>query len=306
MVVFRKKSASRFTLKMLSVLISLLLWLYVSNSEQVTVDVSVPVEVVTPTHIALLNNIPKEVIYSLKGPRAIVRLITDRKDKIIIDLRNQQINPNQKQFYSFKSNDIDLPLGVNAQKILPSSFEMIFDEKIKKILPLQVQFLGTILDNYKLVSQKIVPNTLELYGPKKELINLKEVFAGPVDLGSLHGEGKKFLPINGLSDNITIMNRNIPELQFNVKAMRANLILKNIPIKVMSKHRIIKQSVTTVTLMVLSNTSENEKLNKNDVIVEVLNTDDKPGEHNLDFVVKLPPKMDLVKVIPDKLKLKIE
>lgn len=288
----------------MSVVISLILWVYVSNSEQMVIDKSIPLEVITPSNLALLSPLPKEIIYSLKGPRAIVRLLVDRNEKIIIDLRNQVITPNHKHFFSFKQSDIDLPLGVHVQKILPGNVELSFDEKIKKSVPINLQYIGKVNENYKLMNAKISPAHVDLYGPKKELASLKEVVTNPINLSALRGEGKFSVQILGLSDNVGILNQTLPEFTYKVQAVRANLILKNISIIFKSKRKILRKSHSMASLMVLN--PNDEKLMKSDVEVVAEIDEDKSGEFKVALKAKLPNKMDLVKIQPENITVNLE
>lgn len=268
------------------------------------IDKSIPLEVITSSNLALLTPLPKEIIYSLKGPRAIVRLLVDRDEKIIIDLRNQVITPNHKHFFSFKQSDIDLPLGVHVQKILPGNIELSFDEKVKKSVPVNLQFSGHVNENYKQIYSKITPTHIDLYGPKKELANLKEVVTNPISLSTLRGEGHFSVQILGLSDNVGILNQTLPEYSYKVQAMRANLILKNLTIVYKTKRKIIRKLNAMATLFVYN--PHDEKLMKSDVEVIAEIEDDKSGEQVVNLKAKLPSKMDLVKIQPERVNVTLE
>lgn len=303
-MVLKKSGSSRFTLRLLSVVISLILWVYVSNSEQMVIDKSIPLEVITPSNLSLLTPLPKEIIYSLKGPRAIVRLLSERDEKIIIDLRNQVITPNHKHFFSFKQSDIDLPLGVHVQKILPGNVELSFDEKIKKSVPVNLQYAGKLNDNYKIIQAKITPTHIDLYGPKRELANLKEVVTNPINLSNLRGEGKFSVQILGLSDNVGILNQTLPEYNYKIQAMRANVILKNLNIVFKSKKNIVRKSVNMASVFVFN--PREDKILKDEVEIVAEVDDTKHGEQVVHLKAKLPSKIDLVKILPDHVNVQLE
>jgi YbbR domain-containing protein len=304
-MVLKRTTNSRLLLKILSVFISLLLWVYVSNSEHISIDKNIELEILYPSNVSLVNETPKEIVYSLKGPRAIVRLILDREEKLTIDLRNQKVDSHHRHFFNFKATDIDLPIGVQVLKILPQNIELTFDEKIKKSLPVTLQTIGAIHQNFKLFNSKISPTHLEVYGPKKELNNLKEISAGPVDLSGLKGTGRKPLPVVGLSERVSLSSDTLPELYFDVKPLKSNLIFKKIPIKFVGKFRVKKTSSTEADIYLLSEESENGKMSKNQIEIEAI-MPATPGEHSIHLKSSLSDKTYLYKIVPDIIKVNLE
>ncbi|MFZ4714811.1 MAG: YbbR-like domain-containing protein [Bacteriovoracaceae bacterium] len=304
-MVLKRTTNSRFLLKILSVFISLLLWVYVSNSEHISIDKNIELEILYPSNVSLTNETPKEIVYSLKGPRAIVRLILDREEKLTIDLRNQKVDAHHRHFFNFKSSDIDLPIGVQVLKILPQNIELTFDEKMKKSLPLTLQTVGSINSRYRLVQTKLLPTHVEVYGPKKELANLKELGVGPVDLSALRGSGKRSLPVLGLSDRIGLTSDTLPELIYEVLPLRSNMVLKHIPINLLSKLKIKKVSATEAEVFLYQEEANAEKVTKSDLKIEAI-LPTTPGEHIIKLNVKVSDKAEVFKVQPETIKVTLE
>jgi YbbR domain-containing protein len=304
-MVLKRTTNSRVLLKILSVFISLLLWVYVSNSEHISIDKNIELEILYPSNVSLVNETPKEIVYSLKGPRAIVRLILDRDEKLTIDLRNQKVDSHHRHFFNFKPTDIDLPIGVQVLKILPQNIELTFDEKIKKSLPVSLQTVGAIHQNFKLNNSKITPSHLDVYGPKKELNNLKEISAGPVDLSSLKGIGRKPLPVIGLSERVSLASDTLPELFYDVRPTKSNLVFKKIPIKFDGKHRLKKSSHAEVDIYIYSEEKEDDKMTKNQILVEAT-LPSAPGDHSIHLKTKLTEKTYLYKIVPEVIKVILE
>jgi YbbR domain-containing protein len=304
-MVLKRTTNSRVLLKILSVFISLLLWVYVSNSEHISIDKNIELEILYPSNVSLVNETPKEIVYSLKGPRAIVRLILDRDEKLTIDLRNQKVDSHHRHFFNFKPTDIDLPIGVQVLKILPQNIELTFDEKIKKSLPVTLQTVGAIHQNFKLFNSKITPSHLDVYGPKKELNNLKEISAGPVDLSSLKGTGRKPLPVLSLSERVSLASDILPELFYDVRPTKSNLVFKKIPIKFDGKYRLKKSSNSEVDIFLYSEDKDDDKMTKNQILVEAT-LPSNPGDHNIHLKTKLTGKTYLYKIVPEVIKVILE
>ncbi len=303
-MVIKRTTNSRFLLKILSVLISLLLWVYVSNSEHISIDKNIELEVLYPSNVSLTNEIPKEIVYSLKGPRAIVRLILDREEKITIDLRGQKVDSHHRHFFNFKSSDIDLPIGVQVLKILPSNIELSFDEKMRKSLPINLQTVGSLPAHYKMISSRLSPTHLEVYGPKKEITNIKEVMVGPLDMSAMRGTGRRSLPVVGLSERIGLTSDTLPEFIYEIKPLKANYLLRDIAIQKVGNKKVLKMNVSKVLLMIYVDPDE-EKLTKKDVKV-YFDIPPTAGEHLVPLKVKLSDRADLFKVEPEAIKVTVE
>lgn len=305
-MVIKKSNSGRHVLKLLSVVISLLLWVYVANSEHITVEKSVELEVLYPDFLSPSEEIPKQVVYALKGPRAIIKLLLDKNEKISIDLRNQKIDSKHQQTLYFKNSDIDLPIGVIVQKIQPTQFKLEFDEKIKKHVPVILNQVGYLSPNFKMKNFKLHPNMVEIYGPKKEVSRIKEVNTTEIDVGNLKGLGKLSVGIVNLGTNVNFSSKTLPELHYEIVPIRPNLVLKNIVPRLNTAFKITSLKPNTVSLMVYAQESTIDSLSKNDVEAYFEMPEDKPGIYELEVKIKPSQKFDVYKILPEKVKITIQ
>ena len=87
---------------------------------------------------------------------------------------------------------LNLPPYVDVLNIKPSEMEFTLDNRISKTVPVNVPRIGSLGENVKLDSIKVLPERIVITGPETEIKNIAGVESTPLDLRevreSLHTE----------------------------------------------------------------------------------------------------------------------
>ena len=209
-------------LKLVAVIFSFCLWLYVLYSAQIKVDKVVTINYNLPEHLTLSNKPIREVTYSLEGPRVFARTIQSRDLNIVIDLKGMTARGSKKAFFEFKPQDIDLPFGIKVFKITPSKIPLRLENKAFKILPIKVQFLSESLNENRFNQFQIFPKQIEVFGPQSSLFRLKHLLTKPIELEEGSSEGLIPLEISFPDERIGIVSKEVPIFQYKLKKAPAN------------------------------------------------------------------------------------
>ena len=219
-----KKALARLTnrlgIKLLCLLMSFLLFLFVRYQKEYTKDYVTKIEIKNiPSRLLIANDIPENITITLKGFKDnIYELPTEFS--AYIDLTNAAIGSNM---YNINlAGDIDyskMNITVN-----PSEIPIILDELSYKTVPIKVPTVG--IASYGLTIDKIIvnPSNTIISGPKTLVSSIDEIRTYNLDITDKYLDYSSIsrinLPKNIKSDvsrvNVNIMfNKNLDKVEFN-------------------------------------------------------------------------------------------
>lgn len=155
--------------------------------------------------------------------------------------------------YEITSNDILLPSSVSFVNVFPKILQLQLDRKIKNSIPLKPHFVGNLKNRKVVLSYKIEPSSVEVYGPESTLNNLKHIPTQPIILNDKEGDFS--LPVVPIVDD--------PEIEITDSS-------KNYILKVVTGEKKSQKIVENVRIYVSRvNTNINFELNPSQISVVV-------------------------------------
>jgi YbbR domain-containing protein len=190
--VLRKIFVEDWSLKLLSLAITLVLWLVVTGqNEPVTTHVSVQLNFVRPQSLEISNDPPKSVDITLTGSRSKLDNLSELDLVATIDLTDQRSGEHLIRFADKAL--LSLPHGVKVDGFLPSSTPIRLEPIIERELRVEPNFEGKPADGYEVYS--VTPNqpTVTVRGPMSH-VNLLD--HGPTETIWLSGQKEGFTATN--------------------------------------------------------------------------------------------------------------
>lgn len=179
------------TIKVISLLLAVLLWIYVSNVQN-------------PLRERIFNSVPltqkglKESLTLVKMPTQITVRVQGNKDQIdslgirdltaYVDLTG--VGPGAKSL----PVKVALPPGVQLTSVTPSKVSLTIDEWQTKQVPIIVKYLGKLAKNYRTLTPVVTPQKVVVKGPHSLLQNIHQVFVS-VDLKNATQDIMETLPV---------------------------------------------------------------------------------------------------------------
>lgn len=226
-----KKRMKKHSLKFVAAFLSLFLWIYVLNSEKIKFEKTVLLEYILPEDMVFAQKPPHEVTFLIEGPRAFVRTVTEREEKLIIDLNRT----NSKRLLNFQVDinptQLSLPLGMAVERVLPRKLTINLEKKVSKIVPIKLQFMGQLPEKVELKNIQISPPEVEVNGPRSVIMGLKEILSRPVDLELMLGHNSIALDIQLPDERLILTSSKDFRVHYELKAIDANYTLQDLPIK---------------------------------------------------------------------------
>jgi len=160
----RKLFVEDWSLKLLSLGITLVLWLLVTGqNEPVTTHVNIQLNFVRPQSLEISNDPPKIVDVTLTGSRSKLDNLSVLDLVATVDLTDQQVGEHVIRL-SDKAM-ISLPHGVNVDAFLPSAIPIRLETIIEKELPAEPRFEGKPAEGYEVYSGIPNQSTVTVRGP---------------------------------------------------------------------------------------------------------------------------------------------
>jgi YbbR domain-containing protein len=290
----------KHSLKFLSVFISLFLWAYVLNSEKIRFEKTVTLEYILPEDMIFAQKPHLDVTFMIEGPRAFVRTVSEREDRLVIDLN--RVNAKRELAFHVDINpaQLNLPFGMVVEKVLPRRISIRLERKASKIVPVKLQFSGSLPDKLSLVKTELSPSEIEVYGPRSVIAELKELPTRPIDLETLAGLNSVPVEIALTDERLSLTSGRNVTFNYQLKAASSNLTLKNLPIKFLTHTKKIESNTKTVTLKLL--VPEKVMKNRANVSSTIQVWADVPqdarGKIEIPLKVVLPPSIHLLEIYP--------
>jgi YbbR domain-containing protein len=296
-----KQRARKNLLKIVSLLFSFLLWIYVLGTADTQLDKTVAIRFILPQDKAVADENVKSVVYSLSGPRAFIRTIQEREDIITIDLTKKRRRYRGRYEVILKPSDISLPFGVKVQKIEPKKIFVGLDKAVSKELVVVPKIQGNIAESHKLVTSKVSPGRLKMRGPKSVMSGIDTISTMPIDLSGLSGEGNKMVGVLIPDERLSFEDDSEVQYLYDIRPTRANLVLKDIPVKFLASQIIRKSTRRKVSLIVLSDSGELKDIDKEKISVIAEIPEKVRGKVEVELKASLPDGLHLLEIQPQKI-----
>lgn len=228
----KKNKWRKHSLKLISVIFSLTLWLYVVNSETIKVEKTVYIDYIIPDDLVWAKRPVQEVIITLKGPRVFLRSILDREDRITLDLLKRNKKAGLNQSIVLQKADFQLPIGIEVEDVSPKKIVTKLEKKASKLVPVRPTFIGQLPASLTMKTWSISPKEVEIYGPRSVIISLKEISTRPIELDSLMVGEELMMELNLPDERMAVMSGK--EIMFRpvLKTNKPNLILPKVPVRI--------------------------------------------------------------------------
>ncbi|OGQ89527.1 MAG: hypothetical protein A2289_15150 [Deltaproteobacteria bacterium RIFOXYA12_FULL_58_15] len=151
------------TLKLISLAVSLLIFLFVNVESSTPVEVDFPVEYRTANDMMVTNDPPSVLHTTMQGPWANFRsFVQSELNPVIIDLSNDEPGDHLKRI---ELDDVDPPGGMRIVGVRPVEVELILDRKVERRVPVEPTIMERPAFGYEILRVQIEPSEVRVVGP---------------------------------------------------------------------------------------------------------------------------------------------
>ena len=190
--VLRKIFIEDWSLKLLSLAVTLALWFVVTGQNTpVNTRASVQLQFIRPSQLDISNDPPKTVDVVLSGSKHKLDGLNQATLVATVDLSDQR--PGERVLRLAEKAQLDLPQGVRIDAFYPGAVSIRLEPILIKELEVETRLEGKPADGYELYSVRPSKATVAVQGPAS-LVNAIE--KAPTETISLTGHKESFTVTN--------------------------------------------------------------------------------------------------------------
>ncbi|HEV8366964.1 MAG TPA: CdaR family protein [Pyrinomonadaceae bacterium] len=269
--ILRKIFVEDWSLKLLSLAITLVLWLIVTGqNEPVTTHVNVQLNFVRPQALEISNDPPKTIDVTLTGSR--IKLDNLRGPDLVatIDITDQRAG--ERMLRLADKVQLTVPQGVKIVGFLPAAIPIRLEPIVEKELKTEPRYEGNPADGYEVYSVTANHGSVTVRGPADH-VNLLE--KAPTETVWLTGQKESFTATNVAIDipdpKVDLLDPAV-DLQIEIGERRIEKSFPDVPVQGPPGIQVLPR---TAAVIVLGPARMLDGLKNEDIRI-VLNTEMEP------------------------------
>lgn len=176
----RKLFLENIGLKTAAILLSVVLWIFVTSRSQSEISIDVPIEFQNiPTGLEVVNHSVKVISLNIKGQERLIKNVKTSDIRVYINLSKAKKG---ESIYHITRDNIKLHHAITVMNISPSSVKVITEETITKTVKVMPVITGDPESGYYVKSIDVVPQTVVIEGIRSEIRKVNNIKTEPLDI----------------------------------------------------------------------------------------------------------------------------
>ncbi len=171
------------TLKIISLVLALILWVFVKSKSGGEVGLVVPLEFYrVPSNVIVTQVTDEAINVRVNGSFMQLERLPTREIRARIDLSRARPGTNS---FDILPDNFNIPRGLKVTQISPSSVKVELDRVMESIVQVKAAVKGRPARGYRVSKISVDPPYITLQGARSQLTGLKEVSTEVVDISGL-------------------------------------------------------------------------------------------------------------------------
>lgn len=212
MMNLRKLILENWSIKLLSLCLSLSLWFYVTSKGKTEITLTVPLELRNiPQNVAVVGDVTGSLEVRVQGQERALRDVASGKRVVgVLDLSLAKVGEN---IVRLSPDNILRPSGVAVAYLSPSEVKVKLEPLVRRAIRIEPVLRGTPAAGFRVKKISTSPSLITVEGPASMMNRLKDLQTLPID-------------IQGARADVTV------EPKIDYKGMQVKIIEKNISVRV--------------------------------------------------------------------------
>ena len=169
-----------FGLKIASILLAIILWIFASSRGQSEKYIDLPLEFGNmPSGLELVESSDKFISLHIKGPERTIKNIKAQDIRAYIDLGKAKKG---ESIYYVTRDNIQVPNSITILNISPSSIKIITEKTATKTVEVTPVLTGELDKGYKVHNITVVPENIEIEGIESEVSKIRKLKTESLDI----------------------------------------------------------------------------------------------------------------------------
>jgi len=167
-------------LKLVSVGLAAMLWMFVATEASSEIGMEVPLEYRNiPPQLEITGDTTNLVQVRLRGSSNVIRDIAVRDVSTTIDLSKMKAG---EKIVPLSPQNVQAPFGAEVVRVNPSSVRFNLERTLTKTVPVVPTILGQPTDGFELGPVMVNPGKVEVEGPESRVNTLESIATVPIRL----------------------------------------------------------------------------------------------------------------------------
>jgi YbbR domain-containing protein len=176
----RKLLFENLGFKIVSVLLAIMLWFFVTSRGESEMSIDVPLEYKNiPAGLEIVNHSMKTVTLNIKGQERFMKTIKPSDIRVPLDLSKAKKG---EGVYYIDRNDLRLPRSISIMNINPSSIRITTEETMTKTVRVLPLITGEPAIGYYKKAVEVSPQSVVIEGVRSEILKTGSVKTEPLDI----------------------------------------------------------------------------------------------------------------------------
>lgn len=216
-------------LKLLSLSVAVVAWLYVQGSEQVEGKLRVPLSWQLPETLLAIEPLPASVTLTVRGPRNAIRRAAQMDLQLPVDLGTVGTGAQALDFASLPL--VGLPSNVEPLELQPASVRFTLDEVAARKVRIKPRLVGDLAEGYEVAAVQVRPQVVSLRGPRAVVEALTEVSTLPIDISLYSRDIEQRVDLDLPRTVVLVSDENI-RVDVDVSPTRIRRVFSAVPVQV--------------------------------------------------------------------------
>jgi YbbR domain-containing protein len=171
------------TLKVISLILASILWLFVRSTSEGEAGLVVPLEFFRCPASLIVTHVSADAItVRIMGPLSQVERLSPGEGRARIDLSSSRQGTNT---FDILSENFTIPKALKITQISPASIKVEIDRVMDKVVRVKAVVKGEPAPGYRVAKIVVDPSSINLQGARSQLLGLKEVSTEEIDISGL-------------------------------------------------------------------------------------------------------------------------
>ncbi|HVB78695.1 MAG TPA: CdaR family protein [Candidatus Binataceae bacterium] len=290
-------------LRAIALLLAVGLWFFVNAGQRgALAPMRVPISYrALPAGLVIVNQRPDFVQIEVRGPRTLLSLLDP--DRLVLRLDLSGVTVGQAVF-KIGPEMFNVPRQTDVTRISPSQVVLDIDRITDRQVPIHVDIQGQPATGYRVASATADPPMATIRGPSRFVAHVDSVETSPVEVNGAKAELEQPVTLVLLSDRVKIEGLDRAKAAVSISEIIAKRVFRGLVVEVRDTDYKVKVDPQRIAITVRGPVNQLSGLDLQGSVY-VTAEDVTPGLRDLPVQIELPDGIQLVRAIPDNVKVRI-
>jgi YbbR domain-containing protein len=291
-------------LKFFALLLALAAWMAVGSEERTETTLQMVLELTNvPKHLMVINEIPSQIEVRVQGPRSVIRELSTEKLHKQIDLSGAKPGTRTE---ILTPAGLNFPRGVVVTRIRPNALSVELDHALIRRVEVQPVIKGSPAPGFEVGEVAISPKEALIRGPQREISHLKFINTIPIDVSKLSSSVTKDCELDFQNLALTYLDSQPLIAKISIKPKFQTKTFNNIVVVPLGSTGPLRLDPFSVSITVRGPLTNLEILHAEDITARINIKNLKTGNYEAKVAVSLPEGLEVVKISPEKINVRIK